>query len=136
MKIAYVISDNCGVSPFNGIRVQAQTWAQEIKRQGHSVDLISPWMPQAWEQYDAIHVFGQYEGTERLLSALHKYNKNIYFSPIIDTIQPIWKYKIVAHLCLEKLRMGTLNSIVRHSDPFIKRWIVRSNYEFDYVHKA
>lgn len=136
MKIAYIISDNCGISPFNGIRVQAQVWAEEIERKGHSVDLISPWKPQKWELYDVIHIFGQYEGTKRIASAIYKYNKNIYFSPIIDTIQPIWKYKIVARLCLGKLRMDTLNSIVRKSDVYIKKWIVRSKYEFNYVHKA
>lgn len=136
MKIAYIISDNCGISPFNGIRVQAQTWAEELIRQGHTVDLISPWLPQKWELYDAIHVFGQYEGTKRVVSAIYKYNKNIYFSPIIDTIQPIWKYRIIAHLSLSFFRMETLNSIVRKSDEYIKKWIVRSKYEFEYVHNA
>lgn len=41
MKIAYVIESSHGVSPYNGIRLQAKIWAEELMRQGHEVDLIS-----------------------------------------------------------------------------------------------
>ena len=54
MYIAYVINVDLAVSPFNGIRIQAETWADELARQGHKVVKVNPWEKQDWAEYDLV----------------------------------------------------------------------------------
>ncbi|SOE51593.1 Glycosyltransferase involved in cell wall bisynthesis [Fibrobacter sp. UWT3] len=136
MKIAYVIESSHGVSPYNGIRLQAKIWAEELMRQGHEVDLISPWNVIDWDCYDAIHIFGQTEHTFRLAGSLAQYNSRLFFSPIIDTIQPVFKYRLASVMKIEKLRMYSMNSLVAKCKGLFKAWFVRSHYEFQYVQHA
>ena len=94
MNIAFVISESFCVVPYHGIKIQAQTWGMELSRQGHTVTYVSPWDIQKWEQYDVIHLFGYNELIEDL-GDLWKKNHNIVFSPIIDTKQNLFLYKLI-----------------------------------------
>lgn len=136
MKIAYVISESYSTVTFNGIRMQAEIWAEELEQQGHQVIRISPWKKHEWEDYDVVHLFGPCEFIYNFTSSLHVRNPRIVFSPIIDTIEPVWKYRIASLLNFKKLRLETPNYVIRKSRPYIKHWLVRSQYEFDYVNKA
>ena len=136
MKIAYIIESSHGISPFNGIRLQAKTWAEELRCQQHDVTLVSPWDIIDWQNYDAIHIFGQTEHTFRLANSLTQYSNRLFFSPIIDTIQPVFKYRIAALMKCEKLRMYSMNSIVAKCKGLFKTWFVRSQFEFQYVQHA
>lgn len=59
MKIAYVICVNYCISHFNGIRMQANEWADELQKQGCTVVRVNPWDNVAWETFDIVHIFGQ-----------------------------------------------------------------------------
>lgn len=133
MKIAYVLSESACVSPYSGIRIQAETWAGELERQGQQVVRVSPWEQQDWQSYDAIHIFGYCT----MLNSLSRIpNKNIAFSPIIDSFQPIWKYRLVTYWGSNRLRLTSHNYELRQAARYIRIWCVRTQFEYDYVHRA
>ncbi len=138
MKIAYVLSEDYAISPYNGVRIQAQTWADELSRKGHDMVCINPWEKQDWNLYDIVHIFGPVPFLRSFTKSLMLRNKNqtIVYSPIIDTNQPIWKYKLISYLGYDKLRLSTHQFNVRKAVPYIKHWFVRSLYELEYVNKA
>lgn len=133
MKIAYVLSESACVSPYSGIRIQAETWAGELERQGHQIIRISPWKQRDWQSYDTIHIFGYCS----MLNNLSKIpNKNIVFSPIIDSFQPIWKYRLVTHWGSKRLRLTSHNYEIRQAAKYIRTWCVRTRFEYEYVRQA
>lgn len=133
MRIAYIISDIHCVSPYNGIRMQAKTWADELEKQGHQVVKVNPWDNQEWQTYDIIHLFSN----SHFFKYLHLIpNHNIVFSPIIDSFQPIWKYRLATHWGFRKLRLYSSNYNIRQASGMIKHWYVRSRFEYRYVNEA
>ena len=135
MKIAFVISEALCVDPYNGIRIQAQTWASELERQGHVVIYVSPWEKQYWECYDIIHLIG-YSEFLTCLESIWKWNKNIVFSPIIDSKQRIFMYRLASFWGSSKLRLRSSNYVIRQARCYIAHWYVRSQFEYQYVNKA
>lgn len=133
MNIAYILSESSCVSPFSGIRIQAETWAEELERQGHQVKRVSPWEKQDWSRYDAIHIFS-YCATLNCLSIIP--NKNVVFSPIIDSFQPIWKYRLVTYWGSRRFRLTSHNYEIRQAAQHIKTWCVRTKFEYEYVRRA
>lgn len=136
MRIGYVINVGLGISPFNGIRIQAETWAAELERQGHEVVKINPWIITNWDSLDVVHVIGADRAIDSLMSSLSKRCRKIVFSPIIDSFQPINRYRWATKLGCKKLRMYSVNYAIRESSQYIDRWFVRSHFEFEYVNKA
>lgn len=133
MKIAFVISSSFCVSPYNGIRAQAQIWADELVRQGHEVVKVNPWDRQEWEKYDAIHLFGH----SSLLNIIYRIdNPNIFLSPIIDSFKPIWAYRLATMWGFDRLRLSSHNHDFRNAKPYIRKWCVRTQFEADYVHRG
>lgn len=132
MKIAYIISISRCLSPYNGIRMQAETWAKELKQQGHEVILVNPWERHEWEDYDAIHIFGYCD----MFASLSRVNTNIFFSPIIDSLQPLWKYRLATFWGNEKLRLMSYNYKVRKAKPYIRKWCARTQYEAAYISRG
>lgn len=133
MKIAYVICVNYSISHYNGIRMQANEWADELIKQGHQVDRINPWDNVEWESYNVIHLFGQVDFLYNFCTKIQQRNHNIVLSPIIDTIYNKIFYKAISYLGSKKLRLFSVNYQVRLSAKYIKQFIVRSKYEYDYV---
>lgn len=133
MNIAFIISEKLGMVQYNGIRIQAETWAKELERQGHAVTLVNPWIPPRWESFDVVHIFGYCESLHSL-ELLQE--TNVVFSPIIDTKQPVWKYKWITHWGLPQLRLQSPNNVLREASRYIKCWYVRSHHEYQYVYKA
>lgn len=87
MKIAFILYPYCIVTGrSNGIRSQAITWADGLRKKGHKVDLISEWDYNDWETYDVIHLFGPdaKEWMQFLSLRLSEKNDRIVYSPIID----------------------------------------------------
>lgn len=133
MKIAFVISSSFCVSPYNGIRAQAQIWADELMRQGHEVVKVNPWDRQEWESYDVIHLFGH----SSLLGILGRINnKNIFLSPIIDSYKPIWSYRLATMWGCDRLRLSSHNHDLRKAKPYIRKWCVRTQCEASYVNRG
>lgn len=138
MKIAYVISEVYAVCQFNGVRVQAQTWADELKKKGHQLVFVNPWDKHSWKDYDIVHIFGPVHFIRSFVQTLKTENGKqvIVYSPIIDTNQAIWKYKFISYVGYDRLRLSTHQYNVRKSKPYINHWFVRSQYELTYVNKA
>lgn len=81
MYIAYVINVDLAVSPFNGIRIQADTWADELVRQGHKVVKVNPWEKQDWAEYDLVHIIGANRAIDDLVSSLARNARRYAFPP-------------------------------------------------------
>jgi len=135
MKIAYIISTSFCISPYNGIRVQAKTWAEELERQGHHVVRVNPWDRQEWEQFDIIHIIG-YTEFLKSLGNVWKRNPRIVFSPIIDSMQNIRLYRMTTHWGCNRLRLTSSNYVIRQASKYIAQWNVRTRFEYRYVHEA
>ena len=136
MRIAYVITESYSTSPYNGIRIQAETWANELEKKGNEVIRINPWEYHDWKSYDVVHIFGPCEFIFNFVSALQKYNERIVFSPIIDTIQSVWMYRLLTYWGCRKLRLTSSNYMIRQTKQYIKKWLARSQYEANYINKA
>lgn len=136
MYIAFIINVGLSVSPFNGIRIQAETWADELERQGHKVVRVNPWDRLEWKNFDVVHVIGADRALDGLVASLAQKCKKICFSPIIDTIQSTFKYKLASYMGCKKLRLYSVNFAIRQASPYIDRWFVRSHYELTYVNKS
>jgi len=133
VRIAFVISSSFCVSPYNGIRAQAQIWADELIRQGHQVVKVNPWQRQEWETYNVIHLFGH----SSLLNIISRINNpNIFLSPIIDSFKPVWAYRLATMWGFDKLRLSSHNHDFRNAKPYIRKWCVRTKFEADYVHRG
>ena len=113
MKIAFVITESYSINKFNGIRMQAEIWAEELERNGHEVVRVNPWDKHDWSSMDVIHIFGPCEFLLNFVSSLSKINDRIVFSPIIDTIESVRKYNLISHWGCSKLRISSPNSNIR-----------------------
>ena len=136
MKIAYVISISYSISHFNGIKMQANEWADELIRQGCEVVRVNPWDCVPWESFDIVHVFGQIDSLYTFCKKIIARNKNIVLSPIIDTVQKKWAYKLISFIGSRKLRLYSVNYQVRLCEPYIKLFLARTNYEYSYIHES
>lgn len=138
MKIAYVLSEVYAVCSFNGVRVQAQTWAEELIKKGHEIVFVNSWEKHSWKDYDIVHIFGPVQFIRSFVEGLKSVNDEqvIVYSPIIDTNQAIWKYKLISYAGCDRLRLSTHQYNVRKCKHLINLWFVRSQYELSYVNKA
>jgi glycosyltransferase involved in cell wall biosynthesis len=130
MKIAYIIYPGAVISGnSNGIKSQARTWGSGLSKLGHNLVEVNPWGNYLWKEFDLIHVFGTGLWVHSFIKSLFIKNKNIVFSPIIDTIQTPFKYKISTYLGLEKLRLWSPTYTLKKTLPYVKGVFVRSDYE-------
>lgn len=136
MKIAYVISETYSISKYNGIRMQAEIWATELIRQGENVIKVNPWEYHNWGEYDIVHIFGPCEFILNFASGVFQQMPRIVFSPIIDTVQSIPKYKIASLWGCDKLRLASPNYTIRQARKYISHWFARSEYELHYIQEA
>lgn len=83
-----------------------------------------------------VHCIGADRATDVLLMSLSKRCKNIMFSPVIDSIEPIGMYRFATLWGSKRFRLYSVNYAIRLSKPYIGKWFVRSQYEFEYVNKA
>jgi glycosyltransferase involved in cell wall biosynthesis len=134
MKIAFIIYSGAVISgKSNGVRSQAITWKSILeKHKMHSVDLVDSWGVYDWSKYNAIHIFGYDLSLLGFVSSLYKYNENIFISPIIDSTQPYWKYKFASFNGVSKLRLVSVNYVLKKSMNYIKGVCVRSEHESGY----
>jgi len=136
MKIGYIIPINMGFAKFNGIKVQAETWANELVSKGHTVDLINPWSYQDLQSYDVIHIFSSFPGLLSTVRYIYKKNHNIILSPIIDSNNNTLIYKFASYISIPKLRLDSYYSELRKCVPYVKRWLTRSQFESNYINSC
>ena len=105
MRIAYILYPEVIISNrSNGIRSQAETWAELLREEGHSVDLINNWGNYHWSDYDIIHLFGGGKWILSFLRRMYELNKKIVWSPIIDPmVKPCLYLKINISRTLQQL---------------------------------
>lgn len=126
----------CYMGAGDGSKMQAEIWAKELERKGHTVDRINPWEHYNWKNYDVIHVFGFGLWNYDMIHWGSSINPNFVFSPIIDTNTPIWKYKLATHFGCKKLRLFSQNYALRQLKQDIKLFFARTEYEADYLRKG
>lgn len=137
MKIAYYVYPEIVLSgKSNGVRGQAITWAKGLRKYGHEVIEINPWGNYDWISFDVIHVFGKGLWIHSFVSELYKKNKNIVISPIIDSNQSLFRYKLSTFLGAKKLRLWSSTYALKKTLPYVKGVFVRSDHESQYFSKA
>lgn len=117
MKIAYIIYPEVIISNrSNGVRAQAVSWGEGLKKQGHEVVFISNWENYDWKSFDAIHFFGFGKWVYPVAKRISKINNKLIISPIIDPpIKPSYiKYNI--KFGLSKLLGNKINFNVNNYD--------------------
>ncbi|MGJ8761395.1 MAG: glycosyltransferase [Polaribacter sp.] len=130
MKIGFFLVQIAIVSgDSNGVKGQARGWAEGLKSRGHIVEELDVWDNYDWKTFDIIHIFGTGIWLHNFVKVLSKKNNNIVVSPIIDSIQTPFKYKISTFFGLEKLRLSSPTYALKKSLPYIKAVFVRSDYE-------
>ena len=137
MKIAYIIYPEVIVSNrSNGIRSQAISWGESLKKIGVSVDYIDNWSNYDWTEYDAIHFFGSGDWVVPVARRIKKINSNIILSPIIDPPYNFSRIKAKIGIWLAGITGGRLLSRTYncrfHYEPF-EQILVRSEFEGNFI---
>ncbi|WP_163710525.1 glycosyltransferase [Mangrovibacterium lignilyticum] len=107
-----------------------------IVKSGYTVDLIECWGNYDWSSYDLVHIFGRGLWLIDFIPNLASKNPNIVISPIIDSIESVFLYKLTSFLGNEKLRMYSLTYGLRKIFPQISGVFVRSDYEARYIRNS
>lgn len=139
MKIAYILSTTIIVSgKSNGIRSQAETWAENLRKHGHVVDYVSEWGNYDWKSYDVIHLFGEGEVFYHAVLALHRVNPHIHWSPICD---PDLDFSYAKSKIRNIISDATKGYVFHKSDvyrliPLVEKICVRTNFEKEHLHRV
>lgn len=139
MKIAYILSTTIIVSGrSNGIRSQAETWAENLRKHGHVVDQVSEWGNYDWKSYDAIHMFGEGEVFYYATLALRKINPHIHWSPICD---PSLDFNYKKSKIRNIISDATKGFVFHKSDvyrliPLVEKICVRTNFEKEHLKRV
>lgn len=139
MKIAYILSTTIIVSGrSNGIRSQAETWADNLRRHGHVVDYVSEWGDYDWKSYDAIHLFGEGEVFYYAVLALHRINPHIHWSPICD---PDLGFNYAKSRIRSIVSKATKGYVFHEPDtykliPLVEKIFVRTNFEKEHLKRV
>ena len=123
-------------SQYNGVRIQAETWGEELKRKGHTLSYINPWEKYDWGSFDALHIFGHGTETVGLARELYARNPRVVCSPIIDTENSVKAYTFASRLGIDRLRLGTTNYNMWKGRSYFMRWYARSMFEYEYIKSA
>lgn len=138
MKVGFLIQEiSCASGKGDGVRNQAFTWAEGLRKRGVDVHMVGPWDMKNFYDYDIVHLFGYYPALERDLSYLKgKFKAKIGLSPIIDTNRSPLITKMASFLHAPKLHMYSPLGSLRRSVNYLDGWFVRSEYEKCYIKKA
>jgi glycosyltransferase involved in cell wall biosynthesis len=137
IKIAYIIYQNAVISgKSNGVRNQAHTWCNILNSFGIECVLINNWEDYDWDSFGAIHIFGYDTAIYSFVSSLSKKNPNLFLSPIIDSNQSFFNYKLATFNGYEPLRLFSVNFALRKALPFSKAVCVRTKHEGKYFTKS
>lgn len=138
MKIAYMISEiSCTNGAGDGVRTQAWTWADGLRKLGVDVTMVSPWDRCDFGQYDLAHMFSYYAGMEMDITQLkRKYGTPVVISPIIDSNRSPILTRVAATLHSPLLHLYSPAGSIKRSGMLVDGWFVRSEYERKYIQAA
>lgn len=137
MKIAYILYPEVIISnKSNGIRSQAETWAELLRTKGHEVDYVNNWGDYNWKEFDVIHFFGGGKWMFPIVKRMSAINPNLCWSPICD---PKFSTEFSAKEKIKRwtsdfLKWDYLYNVKK--DPSLKKVLVRTQFEYDYLHKT
>ena len=133
MKIGYICNQvTCVSGASNGIRMQALTWKEALESIGHEVVLLSPWGEYDWKSFDIIHAFW-FADSISFLDRLHLRGMKIVVSPIIDTNQNKYLYRISTRWGSKKMRLSSPGYNLRSMSNCIDLFLARTEYEASYI---
>ena len=141
MKIAYILYPEVVISNrSNGVRSQAEMWAELLRAEGHSVDYVNNWSDYNWKSYDIIHLFGGGKWIYKVAKRLSFINPHIVWSPIIDprlaryTYQ---KYSLGRWLqTVTRDKMQWKYSEETKALPYCARILTRTVFEGEFISRA
>lgn len=134
MKIAFVLTESAVITGNkNGIKSQALTWKRGLESLGNTVELVNNWGDYNWEEYDAIHIFGYGKSINVFVNRISQLNNKVYLSPIIDSNESPFLYKLASFLGCSILRMDNLNNALKKASKKVNGVLVRSEHEKKYV---
>lgn len=137
MKIAFVLYPEAIISgDSNGIKSQAKSWGKGLQGLGHDVVEINVWGNYNWKSFDVIHVFGTGLWLYSFVKHLRNKNENIVLSPIIDSTQSKFKYKLSTFFGFKKIRLWSPSYMLKKTLPLVKFVYARSHYEKDFFSKS
>lgn len=137
MKIAFVLYPEAVISgDSNGIKSQAKTWKNGFKQLGHEVVEVNVWGNYNWKSFDVIHIFGTGLWLYGFVKNIYSKNTNIIISPIIDSTQSKFAYKLSTFLGIPKLRLWSPSFTLKKTLPMFKSVYVRSDYEAGFFTKS
>lgn len=134
-KIAFIMS-NPRIVASDGVASQAFTWKKGLESLGHKVVLVNLWNKNDWYEYDAILFFSFSPYMKLMIKYISKMNNNIYVAPIFDPCASIFAYKCYARWGSERLKLSNDYHSLWSIKNKIKGFLVRSNYELQYVSKV
>lgn len=133
MKIGYICNQgNCVSGASNGIRMQALIWRDELVKRGHEVVLINAWDVYDWKSFDIVHSFGFGESIS-FLHELKKRGVKTVCSPIIDSNENKFLYKLATKWGSTKFRLNSPGYNLRKQSPNIDFFLARSDHEAGYI---
>ena len=135
MKIAFIITVPI-VFPGHGVVSQAMTWKKGLESLGHEVVLADMWKPCDWKSFDIVQIFMHSEYCADYIEAITSVNKNIVFAPVLDPDFSINAMKCIAHWGFPKLKLSNRYYRIRKAQSLVKKFLVRSDFEAEYVQKG
>lgn len=132
MNIAYILPQVVSGSA-NGVKSQAETWAQGLSKNGHEINFISPWGHYDWKLFDLIHVFGYGVWLDIVPAISTRTDTKIVISPIIDSNRPYIIQKLASYCGLDVLHLVSPLYCLRKISRHISAYYARSQYEANYL---
>jgi glycosyltransferase involved in cell wall biosynthesis len=110
MRIGFLVPADFSLgNPGNGIVAQARAQAAALQKRGHEIIFLNPWQYQSLDELDVLHFYLGGFGTYGIESLFGKKVKTaLVMSPIIDSNQPDWTYRIATHLGLAFNKVFTI----------------------------
>ncbi len=135
LKIGFMLPSNYSLAgPGNGVRAQAVYQANALERLGHEVSRLEPWTfnPNI-PQLDVVQFFlGGYANYTIEVNRPHPV-KMLVFAPIIDSNEPMWRYRLAAMVGAVTHKVNTAPAVMRDQALNSNLVICRSSHERERV---
>ncbi|QDU71802.1 glycosyltransferase family 4 protein [Mucisphaera calidilacus] len=134
MRIGYLLPSSISLSgPGNGIRAEVLFRAEALQKQGHDIVRVEPWDLTNLEELDVLHFMVGGFGTHGIENRPSYPAKFLVWGPIIDTNEPMWRYRLAAAAGSLLPKFFTIPGVFRAQAQAADLVIVRSTHEHQRV---
>lgn len=134
MRIGFLLPANYALSGGGqGVRAQAEYQAGALEKLGHEVIRLNPWEPFRGEPLDMLQFFQGGYAHFWIHRSLARSARRTVFAPIIDTNEPLWRYRLAAAAGRLVPKVHTIPAVFRDQGLASDAVIVRSQHERDRV---